>query len=47
MNALVHTLTKNAEMQKWIDEDPKNRFGGMLVTDLHIGQNMKLYTERS
>ena len=33
MELVTHIEAKNAEMQQWIDEDPKNRFGGMLVTD--------------
>ena len=34
MNALEQHITKiNTETQIWIDEDPKNRWGGMLVTD--------------
>ena len=45
MNALVsHIESKNAEMQKWIDEDPKNRFGGMLVTDPAHWAEYKIYT---
>ena len=33
MELVKHIEAKNADMQKWIDEDPSNRFGGMLVTD--------------
>lgn len=45
MNALVsHIESKNAEMQKWIDEDPKNRFGGMLVTDPAHWAEYEIYT---
>jgi len=34
MNALVKHIEKmNAKTQIWIDEDPSNRFGGMLVSD--------------
>lgn len=25
---------RNAEMQAWVDEDPKNRWGGMLIEDV-------------
>ncbi len=45
MNALVsHIEAKNAKMQKWIDKDPNNRFGGMLVTDPAHWAEYKIYT---
>lgn len=33
MELVKHIEALNAKTQKWIDEDPSNRFGGMLVTD--------------
>ena len=33
MELVTHIEALNAKTQLWIDEDPKNRFGGMLVTD--------------
>jgi hypothetical protein len=45
MNALVSHIEKmNAKTQLWIDEDPKNRFGGMLVTDPAHWAEYKIYT---
>ncbi len=44
MELVKHIEAKNAEMQKWIDEDPKNRFGGMLVTDPAHWAEYKIYT---
>ena len=45
MNTLVSHIEKmNAKTQLWIDEDPKNRFGGMLVTDPAHWAEYKIYT---
>ena len=33
MELVTHIEALNAKTQLWIDEDPSNRFGGMLVTD--------------
>ena len=45
MNALVSHIEKmNAKTQLWIDEDPKNRFGGMLVSDPAHWAEYKIYT---
>ena len=44
MELVKHIEAKNAKMQKWIDEDPKNRFGGMLVTDPAHWAEYEIYT---
>ena len=37
MNALVkHIEGINAKTQAWIDEDPGNRWAGMITTDLQL-----------
>ena len=47
MNALVkHIKTMNAKTQKWIDEDPKNRFGGKLVEDLNHWKDYGVHTPK-
>jgi len=35
---------KNAETQAWIDEDPANRWAGMIVTDLNHWAEYGVYT---
>jgi len=47
MNALVKYIKeRNAKTQIWIDEDPKNRFGGKLVEDPKHWEDYKVYTPK-
>lgn len=43
-NLKQHIEKINAETQAWIDEDPKNRWGGMLVTDPEHWAEYGVYT---
>jgi len=45
MIELVKHIEKiNSETQAWVDEDPKNRWGGMLVTDPEHWAESGIYT---
>ena len=45
MNALVqHIEAINVKSQAWVDEDPKNRWSGMVVTDPKHWAEYGIYT---
>ena len=39
---IAHIEGINAKTQAWIDEDPTNRWAGMITTDPNIGKSMVL-----
>lgn len=44
MDLATYIAEQNAKTQAWIDEDPANRWAGMMVTDIKFWNDQGIYT---